>query len=93
MIRTALLAVAVTVGLLLSFGAVQAIETPRPRADTGCSGYAAYLHVARQCLEQDDRAGALAALREARTALATCLRESADETALAALRSAALTFD
>ena len=84
MIRVAALATAVCLGLMLFFGAVQAVET-LPTAGT-CSGYAAYLQRARQCLEKDDRAGALAALREARAVLATCLRQSAEDTALAALR-------
>ena len=83
MIRIAALTIALCLGSMLFFGAVQAVET-LPTAST-CSGYAAYLQRARQCLEKDDRAGALEALREARAVLATCLRQSADETALAAL--------
>lgn len=83
MIRLAALTTAVCLGLLLSFSAVHAMETVQNSGT--CSGYTAYLQRARLCLEKDDRAGALVALREARAALATCLRQSAEETALAAL--------
>lgn len=83
MTRLTTVALAVGLGLQLSFNVVHGMET-RQTAKL-CSGYAACLQRARHCLEKDDRAGALAALREARAALASCLRQSADETALAAL--------
>lgn len=82
MTRLAALAIAVALGLCLFCGVVHATETGPP-AET-CAGYAASLQRARQCLAKEDRAGALAALRDARAALAQCLRQGAGETALAA---------
>lgn len=57
-------------------------ETP---VSTACPAYVATLRLARTHLERGDRGEAVAALRSAQEALATCIREGAGETALAAV--------
>jgi hypothetical protein len=49
-----------------------------------CPAYVAELRVAKTSLLRRDRTGAVAALRRAQEALAECIRESSEETALAA---------
>ena len=49
-----------------------------------CPPYSARLRSARAYLERGDRAGAIAALREAREALKACMREEATKGSLLA---------
>jgi hypothetical protein len=48
-----------------------------------CPEYLSVLRAAKASLERGDRAGAIAALREAQQALGACIRREAEETALA----------
>ncbi len=60
--------------LAIGFSGVAAQELPLAAS---CPAYVTHLRSARESLERGDRAGAVAALRQAQEALATCLREAA----------------
>jgi hypothetical protein len=72
--------------LLLGATPTQATETPAASVEDDCPTYATLLRSALARLERGDRAGAITQIKRARTALADCLRDSAEETALAALK-------
>ena len=79
------LVVVMVLGALLAARGVEARDLPVASARNECSAYDGLLRGARERLELGDRSGALVLLKEAREALADCLRESAEMTALAAL--------
>jgi hypothetical protein len=72
---------------ILTVFAVSVLGTvPPARASEGvsCPAYSAALVAAKTSVVRGDRASALQALRRAQEALADCIRESSEETALAA---------